>query len=200
MLPLPLLSWAHAGLPSYSKVSPMKLIAFDGDHTLWTPLSGVNLSDRTPTDHIGRPDYSYKLVDGERLIAKRDDGPQFALRPEAREVLEELRKRGLLVGVISYNHEANVMSILEAFDLLLLIDYIVAEWHTNKDQMLGKMLSTARQDGHDVKPGDALLVDDDPHDIYRGQCSRMGAGFSCFGVDIRDLREVYDLLENTPKR
>jgi magnesium-dependent phosphatase-1 len=168
----------------------MKLVAFDGDDTLWTPLSGVNLSDRTPTDAFGDPNFTYKLTAKDPLIACRKDGALFALRPEAREVMEALRAQGVLVGVISYNHEGNVRGILEAFGLLGLVDYIVAEWHTGKDQMLNKMLAAARQDGHAVDPCDALLVDDDPWQIYRGQCEKMGAGFRCFGVDIRDLREV----------
>ena len=39
-----------------------------------------------------------------------------------------------------------------------------------------------------------LLVDDDPYNIYRGQCVRMGVGFRCFGSDIADLREVLPLV------
>jgi predicted phosphatase len=99
-----------------------------------------------------------------------------------------------LVGVISYNHEGNVRRILHAFGVLPLIDYIVAEWHTGKDSMLLRMLGLARADGHQVRPGDVLLVDDDPYDIYRGQCARLGAGFRCFGRDITDLSEVLDII------
>jgi predicted phosphatase len=110
-------------------------------------------------------------------------------------VVDALRERGILVGVISYNHIGNVRRILEAFGLLDRIDYIVAEWHSNKDQMLGHMLETARADGHRIEPSEAMLVDDDPYRIYRGQCERMGAAFRCFGMDISDLREVLDLLD-----
>jgi magnesium-dependent phosphatase-1 len=170
----------------------MKLVAFDGDDTLWTPLS-LNLSDRTPTDAIGWPHFQYKPTE-DPLVVRRDDGPLFALRPEARQVMEALRAHGVLVGVISYNHEGNVRRILDAFGLLPLIDYIVGEWHSDKDRMLRKMLDRARADGYDVEPGDALLVDDDPYQIYRGQCARMGAGFRCFGSDITDLREVLPLV------
>jgi len=170
----------------------MKLVAFDGDDTLWTPLSGVNLSDRTPTDASGYPDFSYRLVKSDPPTARRDDGALFALRPEAAEVIEELHDKGVFVGVISYNHEGNVRRILEAFGLLESVDYIVAEWHTGKDRMLEKMLAAARADGHVMEPGDALLVDDDPYQIYRGQCKKLGAGFLCFGSDISDLREVLD--------
>jgi len=177
----------------------MKLIAFDGDDTLWTPLSGVNLSDRTPTDAVGWPHYTFKPLDDTGLVVARDDGARFALRPEAREVFEELAGRKVLIGVLSYNHEGNVRRILEAFGLLPMVDYVVAEWHTNKDQMLTRMLAAARAAGHDVEPCDAMLIDDDPYKLYGGQCERMGAGFACFGVDMRDLREIYDLLENSPK-
>src|SRR3954470_17759008 len=106
----------------------MNLIAFDGDNTLWTPLSGVCLSDRTSTDDIGWPDFNYKPLPDNPLIVERDDGARFALRPEAHEVLQTLKQTGVLVGVVSYNHEGNVRRILEAFGLSGLVDYIVAEW------------------------------------------------------------------------
>jgi len=174
----------------------MKLIAFDGDDTLWTPLSGLNLSDRTATDALGWPHFTYVPLSNDPLIARRDDGALFALRPEAAEVFRELHDRTLLVGVISYNHVENIRSILEAFGLFAEVDYIVAEWHSNKDKMLGKMLARARADSHLIEPDDLMLVDDDPWEIYRGQCARMGAGFSRFGVDILDLRDVLAMLES----
>jgi len=58
------------------------------------------------------------------------------------------------------------------------------------------MLNQARADGHVLEPCDLMLVDDDPWEIYRGQCAQMGAGFSRFGVDIFDLREVLSMLES----
>jgi len=171
----------------------MKLIAFDGDETLWTPLSVVNLSDRTPTDTVGRPDFAFKPTPQNPLIAERDDGALFALRPEAQGVMELLRERGVLVGVISYNHEGNIRRILEAFRILPLVDYIVGEWNAEKDKMLLTMLAQARAEGHLIEPSEAMLVDDDPFHIYRGQYARLGAGFVKFGVDITDLRQVLPL-------
>jgi magnesium-dependent phosphatase-1 len=167
----------------------MKLVAFDGDDTLWTPHS-LNLSDQTPTDDVGWPHYRFSPTKQDPLMVERDDGALFSLRPEAREVMETLREHGVLVGVISYNHEGNVRRILEAFGIEHLVDYIVAEWHSDKDRMLMKMLAQARADGHHVEPSDALLIDDDPNGIYVGQCARIGVGFRCFGSDITDLREV----------
>jgi len=168
----------------------MKLIAFDGDHTLWTPLSGLNLSDRTPTDAVGWPHFNYRPVTTDHLTVERDDGARFALRPEARAVLEELRAGSAITAVISYNHVGNVRRILDAFSVSHLVDYVVAEWHSNKDDMLTKVLSLARQDGRPVETADVLLVDDDPEGIYRGQCERLGTGFVCFGTDISSLEEV----------
>src|SRR5262249_9224845 len=80
----------------------MKLVAFDGDDTLWTPLDILNLSDRTPTDAVGWPDFSFKPITEDRLIVQRDDGPRFALRPETRSVMETLRAHGILVGVMAW--------------------------------------------------------------------------------------------------
>jgi len=172
----------------------MKLIAFDGDDTLWQPLSGVNLSDRTPTDEEGWPHFAYSVNQSNPLVAERDDGARFALRPEALDVLKELHRRGLLVGVVSYNHAGNVERILEAFGIGDLVDYVVARWHTNKDEMLQELLEAGRRDGHSLDAKDVLLVDDDPSQIYGKQCERMGVGFCRFGWDITDLRDVLGLL------
>jgi magnesium-dependent phosphatase-1 len=172
----------------------MKLIALDGDDTLWQPVSGLNLSDRTPTDDEGWPHFTYRQIPNDPLVIERDDGALFRLRPEAREVLRELKSRGLLTGVVSYNHEGNIRRALEAFGVSDPVDYVVAEWHTNKDRMLEKMIALARRDGHEIEPPDVLLVDDDPNDLYSGQCRRMGAGFCRFGVDMRDLGEVLGMV------
>lgn len=178
----------------------MKLAAFDGDNTVWEPLDGVNLSDRTPTDAEGWPHFTFTPAGDNPLLVVRDDGARFALRPEAREVLETLERHGVLRAVVSYNHESNVRSILEAFGLLGYFDYVVGEFHSNKDRMLARVLAEARRDGHELSAQDLLLVDDDPDNLYRGQCERMGAGFSCFGTDIHDLREVLPLLGVTSEQ
>ncbi len=178
----------------------MKLVAFDGDNTLWEPLDGVNLSDRTPTDAEGWPHFTFTPADDNPLLVVRGDGARFALRLEAGEVLETLKLHRVLCAVVSYNHESNVRSILEAFGVLGYFDYVVGEFHSNKDRMLGRVLAEARRDGHELSAGDLLLVDDDPDSIYQGQCERMGAGFSCFGTDIHDLREVLALLDITSEQ
>lgn len=176
----------------------MKLVAFDGDNTLWEPLDGLNLSDRTPTDAEGWPHFTFTPTDSDPLLVMRDDSVRFALRGEAVEVLETLKARGVLLAVVSYNHESNVRSILAAFGILGFFDYVVAEFHSNKDKMLARVLQEAHQDGHHLSASDLMLVDDDPDQIYRGQCERMGAAFTCFGTDIHDLREVLTLLDATP--
>lgn len=176
----------------------MKLVAFDGDYTLWTPLSGLNLTDRTPTDRVGSPHYTFAPLPNEPLKARRDDGALFVLRPEAHGVLAALRSAGVLTAVVSYNHLAPVQSALDAFGILPLMDYIVAEWHTNKDLMLAQILQMASEEGRDVAPRDALLVDDDPEGIYGPQCLRMGARLVRFGHDIHDLREILPLAGAGP--
>ena len=178
----------------------MKLLALDGDNTLWEPLDHLNVSDRTPTDAVGWPHFTFAPADDNPLVVVRDDGARFALRPEAREVLPALKSWGVLLAVVSYNHEGNIRRILEAFGVLGYFDYVVAEFHSNKDRMLERVLREAHADGHQLTASDLMLVDDDPDSIYRGQCARMGAGFSCFGSDIHDLRELLPLLDTSSQQ
>src|SRR4051794_12469497 len=170
-----------------------RLVAFDGDHTLWTPLDGICLSDRTPTDTEGNPDYTFAPT-GDPDVVQREDGPRFQLRPEVRGVLPALRSAGVLAGVVSYNHDGNVRRILDAFGILSLFDYIAGEWHTNKDAMIGRLRARAASDGITVTPEEVLLVDDDPDGLYVEQCARLGMSFRKFGVEIQDLREVLPLV------
>ena len=184
-----------------SPISPLmqlkyRLVAFDGDETLWTLPSGLNLSDRFDNDAVGRPDFTFKKISApdEAPVVRRDDGALFALRPETFSVVETLRSWGVLIGVISYNHANNIESILEAFGLRPLVDYVVAEWHTGKDHMMRRMLDMARAEGHAVEPKDAVLIDDDYYRLYRDQYQRLGAGFVHFGVDIADFTPILDLV------
>ena len=157
------------------------------------PSTGLNLSDRSVDDEEGWPAFTFAPT-GDPLVVRRDDGVRFELRPEAHHVFSELRRRGSLVGVLSYNYEGNVRRVVDAFGLVSLVDYIIAEWHSNKDRMLEKMIASARHDGHVLSDCDAILIDDDPREIYREQCKRMGYGFSRFGVDIHSLDEVLNLV------
>lgn len=174
-----------------------KLVAFDGDETLWMLTTGLNLSDRTADDAVGWPNFTYEPVeqsDSVRLV-RRTDGELFTLRPEVPFVLKTLKGLGVVTGVITYNHEGNARRILDAFGITHLVDYVVGEWHSKKDDMMRRMLAMARADGHNIEPGEAMLIDDDPFNIYKGQYDRMGAGFRRFGYDIEDLSEILPLVQ-----
>ena len=179
--------------------SPLyRLVAFDGDETLWTLTSGLNLSDRTPTDAVGWPDFKYERIKESKdaRLVRRDDGALFTLRPEVPALLETLKQRGVVTGVISYNHAGNVRRILEAFGISEFVDYVIAEWHSKKDEMMRRMLDMARHDGHQLNPADAILLDDDPYSIYVHQYKRLGSGFRRVGYDIHDLSEVLSLAHD----
>jgi len=160
----------------------MKLVAFDGDDTLWVPLSGLFLSDRTPTDSEGSF-FSFRPLPDSPGIILRDDGARFALRDDAVEAVTTIRMAGGLTGVASFNHLSNVRSALNAFGIQDLFDYVVAEWRADKGAMLEKMVDQARRDGHDVDFGDVWLIDDDYYGVYAAQCESLGARFVQFCPD-----------------
>jgi predicted phosphatase len=176
-----------------------KLVAFDGDETLWTLPSGLNLSDRFDNDPVGRSDFTFTLISatGEASLVRRDDGALFALRPETFSVLRTLRSWGVLIGVISFNHEHNIESILQAFGLRPLVDYVVAEWHSNKDDMMLRMIGMAHNAGHTIEPKDTMLVDDDYYGLYFDQYRRLGARLVRFGKDITDFTPLLAMVRPT---
>src|SRR5690348_3677706 len=109
----------------------MKLVAFDGDDTLWVPLSGLFLSDRTPTDSQGSF-FSFQPVVNSPGQIVRDDGALFALRNDAVEALTRVREAGALTALASFNHLSNVRNSLRAFGIEHLFDYVIAEWRADK--------------------------------------------------------------------
>ncbi len=160
---------------------PVRLVVFDCDNTLW---------DHHDVSTLLLP---FRRLD-DRTVADRR-GEQVHLTPGAREALEGLRQRGILVSVASWNHPEPAFSI---FNLLGLRDYFThpkVEFHPNKDSMMRSLLDDLAAEGIAIQPREILFVDDRPEQLER---VRKGVGpvrTLLAGVDVTDLRKVLDCVD-----
>ena len=169
--------------------TPISLVIFDGDDTLWYGLDGGYISGVDYQDP-GRNDYTFHNLD--HLHIQRSDGQRFRLYTEVPSLFPELRRRGVLLSLASYNHPAPTLGALRAFGLDSYLLHPVVEFHSHKDRMLQAILQDLAQDGYVVQPENTLLIDDDRTGNYRLQMAGMGVNFLQKDVDIHDLGDLLD--------
>ena len=134
-------------MPSYAGAGmAVRLVIFDCDRTLW---DHANVSELVPP---------FRRVDGEAV--EDAGGVRVRLFPGARDVLEALRERRILISVASWNRPEPVFAI---FDLLGLRGYFTrpkVEFHPYKEKTIRALLDELAADGTILRPEDVLFVDD----------------------------------------
>ncbi len=159
----------------------IRLVVLDCDRTLWEHEDVFTL--QAPFTH----------VDGQTVQDVR--GEQVRLTPGARELLDALQHRGVLISICSWNRADLVFAVL---DLLGLTRYFVhpkVEFHPHKDRMILALLAELAEEGTALRPEEVLFVDDNPMMLEK---VRQGVGpvrTLRAGVDVRDLREVLKHLD-----
>lgn len=166
---------------------PISLVVLDGDDTLWYGLDGGFISGVTYQDE-GRDDFTFRRFEGDLIV--RSDGQRFVLYPEVRQVLEELKQKGTLISLASYNCPSPMSEALKAFGIHQYFKHPQVEWSGHKDRMILRILDAFQREGYLVRPENTLFVDDDLYGRYRPQMNRIGVPFLQRGVDIHDLSEI----------
>ncbi|MDQ7842867.1 MAG: magnesium-dependent phosphatase-1 [Armatimonadota bacterium] len=159
----------------------VRLVIFDCDRTLW---------DHADVSSLRLP---YRRLDGDTVVDSR--GERVRLFPGVREVLETLRRRGILVSIASWNRPEHVFPI---FELLGLTPYFIrpkVEFHPRKDAMIQALLTELAADGHPLRPEEVLFVDDRPANLRRVRDALGPVRTVQAGVEITDVRAVLGYLE-----
>jgi magnesium-dependent phosphatase-1 len=165
----------------------INLVVFDADDTLWVGLDGGYIAGVDYKDG-GSDNYTFHRIDDFHI--QRNDGQRFQLYSEVPGVLAELRKRGTLISLASYNHFGSAIRALQAFGIHHFFRNMVIEFHSHKDRMLQNILLSFQNDGFDVAPQTTLFIDDDLKGKYRQQMAAIGVKFLQRGTDIQDLSEI----------
>jgi predicted phosphatase len=177
---------------------PIRLLALDGDHTLWQPLDGACASERYVDDPDGWASFSFAPDPDDPDLITRHDGPRFRLMPGARSTLRQAYDGGIRLAMVSFNHLAPIRAMLGSFGLAPLFAQVEATWSSDKGAMLRSVLAAEAAAGHPLRPEQALFVDDDPWGIYRPMAAAVGVRFAQMGVDVRSFHEIAALLVDAP--
>ena len=108
----------------------IQLIVFDLDKTLW---------DHEDASTLEPP---YKRIGEDSIVDSH--GRTLSLYPNVRNILKELKSRGLLLAIASWNLE-RVGEILRILDIAKYFDVICIEPHPDKAKMLRKILMELRK-------------------------------------------------------
>jgi predicted phosphatase len=173
---------------------PIRLLALDGDHTLWEPLDGACASERYVDDPEGWTGFHFAADPADPDLITRDDGPRFRLLPGARATLRQAHGAGIRLAMVSFNHVAPIRAMLRAFALAPLFARVEATWSSDKAAMLRAILAAEDAAGRPIAPEQTLFVDDDPWGIYRPMAAAVGVQFAQMGVDVRGFADIAALL------
>ena len=177
---------------------PVRLLALDGDHTLWEPLDGACASERYVDDPEGWAGFAFAPDPHDPGLIARNDGPRFRLMPGARVTLQQAHDAGVRLAMVSFNHVEPIRAMLGAFGLAPLFAQVAATWSSDKAAMLRSVLTSEAAAGYPVRPQQALFVDDDPWGIYRPMAAAVGVRFAQMGVDVRSFSDIAALLVAAP--
>ncbi|WP_338600592.1 magnesium-dependent phosphatase-1 [Sulfolobus tengchongensis] len=125
----------------------IKAVVFDADKTLW--------------DHhnISEFEEPLKIVDANTLEDSK--GRALHLFPEVRETLRELKNRGYILGLATWNYEEKAIKVLSALDLMQYFHVIVAKPFPYKFLMLSYIMIEIRNRMNvRIKPDEILFLDD----------------------------------------
>src|SRR3989475_7391566 len=150
----------------------IRLVILDWDRTLWEHEDV--LPPQAPSTRV-----DVKTV-------QDAGGDQVRLAAGARQLLDALRQRGILISLCSWNRADLVFAIL---DLLGVTPYFVhpkVEFHPHKDRMIAALLAELAQEGTVLQPEEVLFVDDNPMMLEK---VRQGVG------PVHTLRAQLDVLD-----
>ncbi|MBU7017452.1 MAG: magnesium-dependent phosphatase-1 [Theionarchaea archaeon] len=153
------------------------LVIFDGDGTLWDGdvLAGYLTTPLHEIDENTVEDY---------------DGKRVVLRGGVREVLEELRNRGIYVALASENRKIPVVSLLQRLNLGQYFNFLEVSW-TEKDEMILRILKIFEEKNKD--PGRVFFVDDFDYNIEIVQENPELTHINC--INASELHSIKDVLD-----
>lgn len=160
----------------------IKLVVFDCDNTLW---------DHHDVSTLRLP---FRKIDERTVVDAR--GEPVHLTPGAREALQALRQRGVLVSIASWNHPEPASAIFDLLDLRKYFTRPKVEFHPLKDRMISTLLTELAADGQAVGPEEVLFVDDRPEQLQRVRDGVGPVQTLQAGIDITDLRQVLTVIEH----
>lgn len=159
----------------------VRLVIFDCDRTLW---DHANVSELTPP---------FRKVDD--AAVEDASGVRVRLFPGAREVLDVLRARGILLSIASWNRPEPVFDILDRLHLTEYFTRPKVEFHPYKEKTIRVLLDELAGDGVRLRPEEVLFVDDRAVHLDRVRRTIGPVRTLQPGVTLTELRDVLAHLD-----
>ncbi len=131
-----------------------------------------------------------RLID--ENTAEDHQGKRIYLKEGVRDVLEELRKRGIYVALASENRKLPVVALLQRLKLGQYFNFLEVSWR-EKDGMILEILNIFKEKERD--PGKIFLVDDFAYNIEIIQDNPELKHINCIDAsELNSLREILDIV------
>ena len=156
------------------------LVVLDADGTLW---------DHEDITILTLP---FKRISEDSIIDIK--GECVNLKNDVRELLRELKKRGIFVTLVTWNKPEHVYQALRLFGIEKYFDYVKAEFHPNKHLMIKEILQSLEKKGIKLKPEQILYVDDRTVHLEDIRREIGNIRFIQMNKDIKNLLEVLRYL------
>lgn len=124
----------------------IKAVVFDADRTLW--------------DHHNISEFEEPLTLLEKDVLIDAKGRKLRVFQNVRRTLNELKERGLVIGMATWNLSYKTSVVLRKLELDHLFDVVVSRDFPYKFLMLGDFILEMRRRGKTIRPEEILFVDD----------------------------------------
>ncbi len=159
----------------------VKLVILDCDLTLW---------DHPNVSELRLP---FTRVDPDTV--EDAGGVRVRLVPGVRELLAELRARGILVSIASWNQPEPVFAILDLLGLRPCLTRPKVEPHPYKERTITALLAELAAEGITILPDEVLYVDDRALHLRRVREALGSIRTLHPQDDITDLRDVLGYVD-----
>jgi magnesium-dependent phosphatase-1 len=158
----------------------IRLIIFDCDLTLWNHEDASELIHPLALDN---PD-----------TLRDQQGTRVTLFPQVRGVLAELKRRGYLLSICSWNRQEPVFEMLRLFGIKDYFRHPKAEMHPDKGDMIARMLAEFTADGEAMRTDQVVFTDDRTLHTERILERLPGLHVLQMWVDVKDHNGLLDWL------
>jgi len=159
----------------------IRLVVFDADMTLWNhpDISSMALP--------------LKKVDKNSLIDAKGDA--LTLFDGIRDLLKGLKKRGLIISLVTWNKPEHVDEAIRLLEIDKFFKFVEVEFTPNKHLLITKILTSLSEEGVRLEPHEILYVDDSTRHL-KDICDRVGGViFLQMWEDVKEPSEILTYID-----
>ncbi|AWR97598.1 magnesium-dependent phosphatase-1 [Acidianus sulfidivorans JP7] len=159
----------------------IKLVIFDADKTLWDHYNISQFED------------PIKVINENEIEDYK--GNKLKVFPEVRDTLAELKNRGILIGLATWNFPEKTEKILKILNLYNYFDIIISRDFPYKFIMISEIYNEIKKKGIKIKPEEIMFIDD--RRSHFGNVWLYLGNINCIEMwkDIRNHKEILFMVK-----